>query len=128
MDEETDPVAVVSHRGILITMAAIVAIGAAAGLIFAGPMFGLGVLFGGLLGFGNYLWLQRVTRAMFRPDAVTSTGLLAAKYIFRYFALGLVLLLVYLTGAFPMPAVILGLAAFATAVMVVGLKNIVSSN
>ena len=59
-------------------MAVIVVAGAAAGLIFAGPMFGLGVLFGGLLGFGNYLWLNRVTRAMFQPDAVTSTGLLAA--------------------------------------------------
>lgn len=132
MHEDIDPLEAggraVSHRGILMTMAVIVAAGAAAGLIFAGPRFGIGVLFGGLLAFGNYFWLESVTRAIFRPDAVISAGLLAAKYVFRYVAIGGVLLLVYLTGAFPMPAVILGLSAFAIAVVVQGLKNIVSSN
>ncbi len=128
MHEETDPLAIVSHRGILIIMAVIVAAGAVAGLIFAGPRFGIGVLFGGLLAFGNYLWLDRSTRAIFQPDAVRSAGLLAAKYILRYVAIGGVLLLVYLTGALPIPAVILGLGAFAIAVVVQGLKNIVSSN
>ncbi|MBK9214861.1 MAG: ATP synthase subunit I [Chloracidobacterium sp.] len=108
-------------------MAMIVVVGAAAGLAFAGARFGLGVLFGGLLAFGNYFWLERVTRQIFQPDAVRSTGILAAKYILRYLAIGGVLLLVYLTGAFPMPAVILGLSAFAIAIVAQGLKNIVSS-
>lgn len=132
MDVETEPAAGnasgVSYRGILITMGLIVTTGAAAGLIFAGTMFSIGVVFGGLLALGNYWWLDRVTRAIFRPEAVRSAGLLAARYIFRYFALGGVLLLIYLTGAFPMPAVILGLSAFAIAVVIEGLKNIFKSN
>jgi hypothetical protein len=132
MDEETEPVAasdsIVSHRGILITMAVIIAVAAAAGAVIAGGMFAVGVVFGGVLAVGNYFWLDRVTRAIFRADAVRSAGLLAAKYILRYFAIGAVLLGVYLTGAFPMPAVILGLAAFAIAVVIEGLRNIVSSN
>ena len=131
MDEESDPVSagdsVITHRGILITMAVMVAVAAVAGAIFSGPMFGFGVVFGGLLAVGNYIWLDRVTKAIFRPDAVRSAGLLAAKYILRYFVLGGVLLVIYLTGAFPMPAVILGLAAFAIAVVIEGLRNIVST-
>lgn len=132
MHEDNDPSAtvgrVVSHRGILTAMALIVMAGAAAGLIFSGPSFGLGVLFGGLLAFGNFFWLDSVTRQIFRPDAVRSAGLLAAKYIFRYVAIGGILLLVYLTGALPIPAVILGLSAFAIAIVAQGLINIVSSN
>ncbi len=132
MHEDIDPSATggraVSHRGILAAMAMIVVAGAAAGLVLAGPRFGLGVLFGGLLAFGNYFWLDRVTRAIFRPDAVTSAGIVAAKYILRYLAIGGVLLLVYWTGAMPMPAVILGLSAFAIAIVAQGFKNIVSSN
>jgi membrane-bound metal-dependent hydrolase YbcI (DUF457 family) len=132
MDEETEPVAashsIVSHRKILITMAVIIAVATAAGMVFSGPMFGFGVVFGGLLAVGNYIWLDRVTKAIFRPDAVRSAGLLAAKYILRYFVLGGVLLVIYLTGAFPMAAVILGLGAFAIAVVIEGLRSIVSSN
>ncbi len=129
MDEEIEPVtagdSVVTHRGILITMAAIVAAAAAAGAVFSGPRFSIGVVFGGLLAVGNYIWLDRVTRAIFSPDSGRSSAALAAKYLLRYFVLGGVLLLVYLTGALPMPAVILGLAAFALAVVIAGLRNIV---
>lgn len=132
MHEDIDPSATggraVSHRGILAAMAMIVVAGAAAGFVFVGSRFGLGVLFGGLLAFGNYFWLEKVTRQIFSPDAVRSSGILAAKYILRYLVIGGVLLLVYLTDAMPMPAVILGLSAFAIAIVAQGFKNIVSSN
>lgn len=117
----------ISHRGILIVMSVLVAIGALAGFIFGGPLFGTGVLLGGGVSFVNYFWLERSTRAMFDQSAMASTGILAAKYILRYAAIGAVLVLVYITGAFPVAAVILGLAAFAFAVVIQGLKNIISS-
>ncbi len=130
MGEEFDPLTTenapqpIRHGGILAAMAGIVVLMAIAGFVFRGASFGFGVIFGGVLSFANYLWLDRSTRAIFRQDAVASTGLLAAKYILRYAALGGVLWLVHSTGAFPILAVIAGLAAFALAVVVNGLKNI----
>jgi hypothetical protein len=133
MGEELDPLTTesmtaVSHRGILIIMVVLVAVGSLAGFVFGGSRFGFGVLFGGVLAFANYLWLDRSTKAIFNQTAMASTGILAAKYILRYVAIGIVLLLIYMTGALPVAAVILGLAAFAFAVVIEGLKNIISSS
>jgi hypothetical protein len=134
MGEDFDPLTTessvmpISHKGILIVMSVVIAAMAIAGFAFGGKFFGIGVLFGGVLSFANYFWLDRSTRAIFSETAVASTGILAAKYILRYAAIGLVLLLVHLTGAFPVAAVILGLASFAFAVVIQGLKNIFSSS
>jgi hypothetical protein len=108
-------------------MAAVVVVGAAFGFALQGPRFGIGVLFGGLLAFVNYLWLERSTRAIFENTAISSTGWLATKYILRYVALGAVLLAVYLTHVLPVIAVIGGLGAFAIAVVIWGLKDIFKS-
>jgi len=132
MGEDNDPLttdgSAMSHRGILIIMAVLVIVGSAAGFAVRGTLFGVGVLFGGVLAFANYFWLDRVTKAMFSGDVITSTGILAAKYIMRYAALGLILLAVHLTGALPIAAVIAGLAAFAFAVVIQGLRNIFISS
>lgn len=134
MGEDLDPLTTessvrpISHRGILIVMAVLVVVGSIAGFVFGGTAFGSGVIFGGILSFANYFWLERSTRTIFAETAVATTGILAMKYILRYVAIGLVLLLVYMTGIFPVAAVILGLASFAFAVVVQGLKNIISSS
>lgn len=117
----------ISHRGILTIMAAVIFAGSALGFGLGGPRFGSGVVFGGALAFANYFWLERSTRAIFKPHALSTPGILAAKYILRYVAIGAVLLLVNLTGALPVAAVILGLGAFAFAVVLQGLKNIISN-
>lgn len=124
-DESTQPI---SHAGILIAMGAMIVVAAIAGFIFGGKAFGFGVVFGGLLAYVNYFWLDRSTRAMFAENSIASTGLLAAKYILRYVAIGLVLLAVYMLGIMPVAAVILGLSAFAFAVVFQGLKNIFTSS
>lgn len=134
MSEDTDPsttestAILISHSGILIVMFGVVLVGAIAGFAFGGRAFGFGVLFGGMLSFANYFWLDRSTRAIFDQAASSSTGILAAKYILRYAALGLILLLVHLMGAFPITAVVAGLSAFALAVVIQGLKNIFTSS
>src|SRR5687767_13018682 len=106
MGEDSDPLTIddegvkpISHSGIFIIMAAMIAAGSLAGFAFGGRFWGLGVMFGGVLSFVNYFWLARSTRAVFRPDSIATTGVLAVKYMLRYAALGAVLLLVYLTGA-----------------------------
>ncbi|MFN2502473.1 MAG: ATP synthase subunit I [Pyrinomonadaceae bacterium] len=134
MGEDFDPLTtdrpsvLISHQSILKAMLGLVAVGAIMGFLFGGIRWGAGLLFGGLLAFANYFWLDRSTRAIFRSDAGASTSILAMQYILRYAALGLVLLAVYLTNAFPVTAVILGLAVFAFAVVVQGLKSIISSS
>ncbi|MEQ1605008.1 MAG: ATP synthase subunit I [Pyrinomonadaceae bacterium] len=134
MGEDFDPLTTenapkpIRHGGILVAMAGLVVVMAIAGFVLRGTSFGFGVIFGGVLSFANYLWLDRSTRAIFSENAMASTGILAAKYILRYVALGGVLWLVHATGAFPIVAVIAGLAAFALAVVLQGLKNIFSSS
>lgn len=130
MDEELEPITsvpVISHRGILIIMAVVVVLAAVCGFVFGGSRFGIGVIFGGVLSFANYFWLDRSTRAMFQPNAIATSGILAAKYIFRYVVIGGILFLVFLTQAMPITAVILGLSAFAIAVVLQGMKNIISN-
>ncbi len=133
MDENLDPLTTdeavrpISHRGILVGMAVVVIAGAILGLAFSGVRFGAGILIGGGLAFANYVWLKRSTGAIFDNAAVASTGLLAAKYILRYVAIGGCLLVIYLTDVVPVTAVIAGLASFAVAVVIEGLKNIFKS-
>lgn len=133
MGENLDPLITdsgikpISHRGILVVMAAVAIAGALLGFVLQGTRFGVGILFGGVLAFINYLWLERSTRAIFENTAVSSAGWLAAKYILRYVAIGAVLLVIYLTGVLPVTAVIAGLAAFAVAVVIQGLMNIFKS-
>jgi len=134
MGEELDPLTIdgqpkpIRHRGILLAMAAIAAIAAAAGFVFGGTQFGFGVIFGGVLAFVNYFWLDRSTRAIFAAEASASTAILALRYLLRYAVIGGMIFLVYLTGAFPVAAVILGLAIFAFAVVFEGLKNIFTTS
>lgn len=126
-DSGVKPLSPISHRGILAVMAVVVIAGTILGFALQGTRFGFGILFGGVLAFLNYFWLERSTRLVFDNTAVSSTGWLAAKYILRYVAIGSVLLLVYLTGVLPVTAVIAGLAAFAVAIVIQGLKNIFKS-
>ena len=115
----------ISHNRLLIEMAILVALGAVAGSIFSGVRFGLGVLFGGGLAFLNYFWLKRSTAAIFEK-AVSGDGakFVSLRFISRYVAIGLVILAVHFSGAMPAVAVILGLAAFAFAVVFDGLLRI----
>lgn len=134
MGEDIDPlttesnVTPMSHRSIVLLMSVLIVAGTLAAFWFGGRLWGVGVLFGGVLSFVNYFWLDRSTRAMFDQTATATTGILAAKYILRYVAIGLVLFFIYTTDALPVAAVILGVAAFAFAVVLHGLKNIISSS
>lgn len=129
MGEDTEPelrsVPAITNRGILIMMAAVAALSTLAGFVFVGVRFGLGVIFGGILAFINYLWLDRSTRAMLGQEtAMATTGILAMKYFLRYAAILALLVLIFWTDVLPVTAVVLGLSAFALAVVVQGLRSI----
>lgn len=134
MGEETQPTqgprdaAEISHRRILFEMAAITIVAAVIGAVFGSAGFAVGVLFGGLLAFGNYFWLRRSTGSLFeRVAAGGTTGWPAVGFLLRYIAIGLVLLGIYFSKVLPVAAVILGLASFALAVVVDGTISIFRS-
>jgi hypothetical protein len=114
----------ISNREIIVMMASIIALASAAGVVFGGIRFGVGVFLGGILAFGNYRWLDQSTRAMLVPDAVSSTGLLASKYVLRYVLIGLIVFGIYFSGILPVTSVLVGLGSFSIAVVLVGLRNI----
>ena len=119
----------ISHRRLLIEMAALIAIGSIVGFIFGGLRFGFGVLFGGALAFLNYCWLKRSTAAMFeKAVSGVNAAFVSLRFILRYIAVGVVILAVHFSGAMPAVAVIAGLSAFAIAVVVDGLISIFRRN
>jgi len=131
MDAGPDPYAggtsVMSRRGILIMMPVIIAAVSLLGFVFGGVAFGIGVIFGGGLSFVNYLWLARSTRVMFAENAVPeTTATLGIKYFLRYAAILCLLLAIFWTNVLPVTAVILGLSAFAFAVVAHGVRSIFS--
>lgn len=118
----------ISNRSILVLMGALIVLGSVAGAAAVSFRFGLGVLLGGLLAALNYAWLNSSLKALFSGEASTRTVLLALKYVLRYIIIGVVLFAVYATDAVPVVAVIAGLASFAIAVVIQGLKNIFTSS
>ncbi len=134
MGEDLDPLTTegerqaISNRGIVVLMFLLITTGTLIGFALGGSRIGSGILIGGFLAVVNYFWLERSTRALFEQRAVSSTTLLAAKYILRYVAIGAVLLLLYMTEAVPIAAVVGGLSAFAVAVVIQGLRSIFTSS
>ena len=117
-----------THRRILIVMAAVAAAGSLLGLIFVSRLFGLGVLIGGILSFINYYWLKFSLKKIFaQAESGEKPRFLGLRYLFRYIVLGVVLTIVFLTESIPVVAVIAGLGSFATAIVVEGIIRIFSS-
>jgi hypothetical protein len=135
MGDELEPLAVddttparLSHRRILIIMAALIAVGTFAGAVFVSAGFGGGVIVGGVTAVLNYAWQRSSTRAIFERSAEGEVPtLLSVRYILRYVLIGGVVAFFYVTGALPVTAVILGLAAFTFAVVIEGLISIFST-
>ena len=134
MDEESDlltdssqPPREITRRRLIGWMVAFVMIAATAGFAFGSARFGWGVLVGGILAFANFFWLDRSTRLIFdNANVGIMPSLLAVRYILRYVALGLILWLIYKTDVVPVVAVIVGLSAFAMAVVAEGISSIFS--
>ncbi len=122
-------VAIISHRGILIKMAVVIAVGSIAGFAFFTVKAGLGVLVGGALGFVNYFWQKYSLKAIFhRAIEGKKKRFLAARYIMRYVVIGAALAAIYFTETVSIYAAIFGLASFAIAVMIEGLTSLFSGS
>ena len=128
-EQTAEEVAIISHRSILIKMAAVIGIGAVIGFAFFSAKAGTGVLVGGALGFANYFWQKHSLKAVFdRAVEGKKTRFLAARYILRYVVIGGALALIYFTETVSIYAVIFGLASFAIAVMIEGFTSLFSGS
>jgi len=127
--ENTAATAPLSNARILWSMAAVVAGGGVLSFIWIDARFALGFIFGGILAFLNYYWLKLALKNIFEKIAATGVKppFLAAGYFLRYGALGAVLAAIYYTQMLSMVAVLLGLSAFAFAVVIEGLIRLFSS-
>jgi hypothetical protein len=123
--EKADTGAVVLDR-FLWLLVGLTAAGSLAGFFLKSGIFGAGVLVGGVLSVVNYLWLKSSVRVLLsRAEDGVKPQFLAVRYVARYLTFGAVLVAIYLTDAFPMIAVLLGLAGFAFAIVLEGLRSIV---
>lgn len=123
--DEQENLAPLSHRRILFLMGLIVLTGSALIFIYVSWRFSLGFLIGGILSFVNYYWLKISLKNVFeRVVTEENPRFSATKYFLRYFVLGSILTVVYLTELFPFVSVITGLLSFAFAILIEGLIRI----
>ncbi len=136
MSDEIEPVVPVeqaivplSHRRILVIMAAIGLAGSILGSAMISVSLGAGVFIGSVLAFVNYYWLKVSLKKIF--DLAAETGerprLLALKYFARYLVLGAIVAILYATAAVSIVGVILGMGSFGFAVVIEGILRIFSN-
>ena len=135
MSEDSEPVIEernvqsLSHKRIVILMAASSVLGAGLSSVFISANYGFGVLIGGVLSLINFYWLGKSLKRIFEKIAEEGEKpmFMGASYIFRYLVFGLILTIVYLTHSVPIIAVLFGLASFAFALTIEGFIRILQS-
>ncbi len=124
-NRESDGTNELSHRRILKILILQVFLGTVLGAALHSYGFGAGIFLGGTAAFLNYFWLRSLLRKILEnPVETENGGRLATRFVLRYFLIGCLVLIVYLTGIVPVIAVLIGLAGFAIAVVFEGIINI----
>ena len=109
----------ISHTRILWIMAIVLIIATIVSLIFATWHVTAGLIIGGILSFVNYYWLKFALKSVFEKAVEgEKPKFLVGKYILRYFAIGAVIVIVYLIKVISVAAVIGGLLVFAAAILI----------
>lgn len=117
----------VFHGRVLLLMSVITLAGSLICLYAVSAVFSVGVMTGGVLGLGSYLWLAgNVRSTVLRAAAGDGRQFPTAKFLSRYIAIGAVLWFIHASGLLPIMAVLLGMSSFAGAVIVEGLSRVVA--
>jgi|GEM_PF-1195683 len=92
----------------------------ACSLLFAPWRVTTGLLLGGILSFFNHHWLRTSLAAVFGDAAQAGSRprLSAARYVLRYFIIGLIVAAAYTLDLISIGATIAGLCSFAAAIMI----------
>ncbi len=112
-----------SHRRILILMAAVIVVGTILGFAYRSPRFGFGFLLGGILAEINYIWLKGALSGIFEKAIRDGKRpkFLISRYLLRYVFVAAALAAVYLSRVVDFPAVLAGLVSLAVAVTIEGI-------
>ena len=109
----------ISHTRILWIMAIVLILATIVSLVVATWQVTTGLILGGILSFVNYYWLKFALKSVFEKAVEgEKPKFLVGKYILRYFAIGAVIVLVYLIKVISVAAVIGGLLTFAAAILI----------
>jgi len=125
----TDPAEVMppTHKRILVIMAVLGIASSVLTAAFYSARFGLGLLLGSALAFGNYYWLKHSLQRVFAEAVEGEKARISAlRYIFRYVAMAAVIAIIFASGILPIVAVIMGLGGFGFAVVIDGIIRIFS--
>lgn len=113
-----------ANRGIITIMLGTVVVIAVIAVLIDGARSSVAAGIGGILAWLNYRWLDASTRSILVDPIVATTPILAMKYLFRYVVIAGVLLAIWYYDVLPVAWIIAGLASFAAAVVIRGLKSI----
>lgn len=104
------------RRGMFVSVTLAVAVS----LVFAPWRVTTGLLLGGILSFFNHHWLRTSLGAVFGTAEHTHSRprLSAARYVLRYFVIGLIVASAYALDLISIGATIAGLCSFAAAIMI----------
>lgn len=123
--ESPEAIPSVTNSRILVIMAAVGIVGSIVSSFYISPRFGIGIFLGTAAAFANYLWLNHSLSRLFAAAVDGKKPRLSPlRFIGRYFAIGILIAIVYLTKVVPVTAFLLGLAAIAFAVMIEGFIRI----
>ena len=118
-----------THRRIILLTIFVIVVNSITAFAIESVQFAFGVVLGGFLSLLNYYWIKWSLKGDF--NAAVKYGklsFLGARHILRYFTFGFILIGIYLTKTASIIALIVGLSAFACAVVVEGIIRIFSSN
>jgi len=126
---EKENTASLTHRRIILLTVFVIVVDGVIAFAIESLQFAFGIVVGGFLSLLNYYWIKWSLKGDF--NATVKDGkpsFLGVRHILRYFAFGFILIGVYLTKTVSIIALIVGLSAFACAVVIEGIIRIFSSN
>jgi hypothetical protein len=125
VDEDQQLTTPPRNERILVILAVLSVGGSIAGAASVSARFGLSLLFGCVLAFVNYYWLQRSLKKIF-SSAVDGgkPSFLGAGYFIRYLVLGCVIAFFYATELLPISGILVGMAGFGFAVLIEGFLRV----
>jgi hypothetical protein len=133
MSEDSESFKVVEQKNagaeinrFLFLMLGVVILGTIGTWFFLDAKFAFGFAIGGLFAFVNIFWLRSTLRRVFAKVAdENGRKFLSLRFVLRYAAIGVFLLVVFKTQFAPVAAVLFGMASFAFVVLIEGAIQIV---
>jgi hypothetical protein len=105
----------------------ILAVLALSGLLFFSPRTGLGVMAGGIIGIGNFLWMRRTIRKILGVLPANPGRQAVLWFVARMIVLGMILYLLLVSGFFSPTALLAGLSIIVATIVLLSFRGALRS-